>query len=40
MLFMSHYYRPGTVLFSLTAAVVSIEIGFNENGIQLNAFQV
>lgn len=34
------YNRPGTVTFSLTAAVVSMEINLNEEGIQINSFQV
>lgn len=33
-------YRSGTVLFSLTAAVVSIELTLTDKGVQLNSFQV
>lgn len=32
--------RPGTIVFSLTASVVSIEVIISADGLLLNSFQV
>lgn len=37
--FLSFLYRPGSIFFSLTAAVISIELTITDKGIILNSFQ-
>lgn len=40
LIYFENLTRPGTIVFSLTASVVSIEVNISADGLILNSFQV